>query len=569
MTPEGGGPCARLGQTSQEGSRLLTLTRRLGPLVAVGVLASACAHGRSGTPEAPAANGASRPAPQNPTARLIEQADTELAAGIAELEQGHFNKAREAFDRALDAYLTAPGGAYANLRLAEAYGRTLEDIQERELTMLAAGDGSTERLADPASIDEVGDIAVSEAPASEQGRRMAEEAVRTEAIDLPLDLNDAVLACVDLYQGTLRDWFAAALARGGRYLPFIRAAFAAEGIPQDLAYVALVESAFKPAALSRARAKGVWQFISATGKRFGLEQDWWLDERSDPEKATRAAARYLKELYAEFGDWNLALAGYNAGEGKVARAIARYQTRDFWELRKTPAFKPETRNYVPMIHAAIVVAKAPESYGFEIVAESLPEAEAVPIADATDLRLLAECADASLDELQQLNPELRRLATPAGRTYHVRVPLGAGAAVLDCIASVPPEKRLTLRTHTVARGESLWTIAQRYGATTREVSEANRISTRKTLSIGMGLVIPVPARTRSAASTATRVARKAPATELGAAPGERIRYVIKRGDTLIDIAEQHRTTVRDLQSWNRLRGSRIAAGDTLTIYTNR
>jgi membrane-bound lytic murein transglycosylase D len=500
---------------------------------------------------------------------VIAQADADLAAGITDLEQGHFNKARESFDRALDAYLGAPGGALANPRLAEAYRRTLEQIQERERAMFAAGDGSAERLADPASIDAVGEIAVSEEPASEEERRIAEEAVRGEANDLPVELNDAVLACIALYQGTLRDWFAAALARGGRYLPFIRAVFEAEQIPQDLAYVALVESAFKPAALSRAKARGVWQFISATGKRYGLQQDWWLDERSDPEKATRAAARYLKELYADFGDWDLALAGYNAGEAKVARAISRYNTRDFWELRKTRAFKRETKNYVPMIHAAIVVANAPDKYGFAVVPETLPESEAVPVEDATDLRLLAECANASLDELQSLNPELRRLATPAGRAYHVKVPLGSGAAVLECLAQIPPEKRLTLRSHTVARGDTLWKIAQRYGTTTHEIAEANRISTRKSLSVGMALVIPVPAARGRSAAPASTVARKAPASGQEAAPGERIRYVIKPGDTLTGIAEQYRTTVRDLQSWNRLRGSRIAAGDTLTIYSNR
>lgn len=551
------------------GSTLLTPRRRLGAVIALGTLAWACAHGPAIAPEMPTQAASQPPAP-DATARLIGQADADLAAGVSELEQGHFNKARDAFERALDVYRSSSGGAEASPRLAEAYRRTLESIQERELAMRAAGDGSAERLADPASIDEVGEITVGDGPASEEVRRVAEEAVREEASDLPAELNDAVLGFIDLYQGRLRDWFAAALARGGRYLPFIRAAFAAEGIPQDLAYVALVESAFKPAALSRARAKGVWQFVSATGKRYGLAQDWWLDERSDPEKATRAAARYLKELYAEFGDWNLALAGYNAGEGKVARAVARYGTRDFWELRETRAFKRETRNYVPMIHAAIVVAKAPDKYGFEILAESQPPAEAVPVDVATDLRLLAECADASLDELQQLNPELRRLATPGGRTYHVKVPLGSGAAVLDCLAGIPPEKRLTLKTHTVARGDSLWSIAQRYGTTTRDVAEANRISTRKTLSIGMGLVIPVPARMRSAAAAPARPARPAPAGEPETAPASgSVRYVIKPGDTLAGIAEQYRTTVRDLQSWNGLRGSRITAGDTLTILTRR
>jgi membrane-bound lytic murein transglycosylase D len=506
---------------------------------------------------------------EDPDTRLIAQADAEIAAGKADLAQGHLNKARDSFDRAVDLYLTAPGGAYATPRRAEAYRHAVETVHLEEVAALAAGRGFAEPLPDPASIDEVGDIPVLEEPASEELRRTAEAVVEQEANDLPVDLNDSVLSCIELYQGRLRDWFSAALARGGRYLPYIRAVFAAEGIPQDLAYVALVESAFKPTALSRARARGVWQFVSETGKRYGLEQDWWLDERGDPEKATRAAARYLKELYAMFGDWNLALAGYNAGEGKVTKALARYGNKDFWELRETRAFKRETRNYVPMIHAAIVVAKAPQRYGFDIQPEMHPEVEAVPIEGATDLRLLAECAETSLSELQQLNPELRRLATPAGRTFDLKVPLGQGAAVLDCVAAIPPEKRVAFKTHTVTRGQTLSSIAQRYGTSTRSLAEANSIPLSKRLSVGMGLIIPVEPRARPVASRAASEPRAPTAVEAARGDAVRIYYRIKPGDTLVGIAEEYRTTVGDLQSWNGLRGSRIAAGDTLTIYKNR
>jgi peptidoglycan lytic transglycosylase D len=529
-------------------------------LLALG--AFGCAHGRPQSPDTLPQAPEARPV-EDRTARLIAEADSHLEAGVALIRDGHLNHAREEFDRAVDVYLTAPGGAYANPRLTEAYRRTLEAIHAREVEALAAGDAFTETQGEPASIDEVGEIAAAEAPPTEQTRRTAQEAVQGEFNDLPIVLNDAVLSCIDLYQGRLRDWFTAALARGGRYLPHIRATFAAEGIPQDLAYVALVESAFKPAALSRAKAKGVWQFISDTGRRYGLTQDWWVDERSDPEKATHAAARYLKELHGMFGDWSLALAAYNAGEITVSRAIARYETNDFWALCRTRAFRRETKSYVPLIHAAIVVAKAPEKYGFEVTPEEAIRADTVPVQGAVDLRVIAECAGTSLDQIRTLNPQLRRMATPAGRTFGVRVPEGTGESLGHCLSALPPEKRVQFRTHVVARGQNLWTIARTYGARAQDIASANGIPPLKRLSVGTELIIPIEASVRSASNLRpSRPAAQAPAPV-------RVSYRIRPGDTLGSIASQYGISVRDLQSWNGLKGTTIAAGDTLTIYTTR
>ena len=537
-------------------------------LLALGGLLSACAHGGA---KAPSLEPTAMAQPQDPVARSIADADAELEAGLALVREGHLNRAREAFDRAVDVYLTAPGGAYGNPRLAEAYRRTLETIQLQELQALAAGDGFTEQQMEPASIDEVGDLAVAEGPSNEETRRTSQEAVSEEANDLPIELNDAVLACIELYQGRLRDWFTAALARGGRYLPRIREIFAEEGIPQDLAYVALVESAFKPHAFSRAKAKGVWQFVSATGRRYGLEQDWWIDERSNPEKATRAAAQYLKDLHEMFGDWSLALAGYNAGEQKVLRGLARYGVSDFWSLRQTRALKRETRNYVPMIHAAIVVAKAPEKYGFQVEPEPPLAYDSVSLDGPFDLRLISECAGASLDEVRLLNPELRRLATPARRSFEVKVPPGSGEKLSECLAAVPPEKRVRFRTHVVARGQTLSGIARRYGTRTADIAQANGISTHKRLAVGTELIIPIDAKARPvAARPAAAGPGDTPAVEKAAGGmNTRVRYRIKPGDTLGTIASQYGTTVRELQAWNGLRSTRIAAGATLTIFTDR
>jgi membrane-bound lytic murein transglycosylase D len=513
------------------------------------------------------------PAPraaEDPTVRLIATADEHLEAGVAELKQGHLTKAREAFDKAVDLYLTAPGGAYANARLGEAYRRTLETIHLREIEALAAGDGFSEALPEPASIDEVGELAVAEATPSEETRRTAEEAVKEEVNDFPVELNDAVLACIDLYQGRLRDWFSEALARGGLYLPYIRQVFSEEGLPQDLAYVALVESAFKTQALSRAKARGVWQFIASTGRRYGLQQDWWVDERSDPEKATRAAAKYLKELHGLLGDWNLALAGYNAGEFKVLRGISRYGTSDYWRLRKTRAFRSETKNYVPLIHAAIVVAKAPDKYGFDVTPETPRAYETADVVGPVDLRIVAECLETPVDDVRALNPELRRLATPARPSYPLRVPEGRAGALSECLGKVPAEKRVQFRTHVVARGQTFYTIAKKYGIRSQDLADANALSVKRSLSIGQELIIPIEPRT-----AAVRTASSSSATVVSASlqpPASsrvRVTYRIRPGDTLGAIAERYGTTVRELQSWNGLRGTRITAGRLLTIFARK
>lgn len=529
-------------------------------VVALAGLAMGCASARAPVRVAsPASFETPRPAP-DPAAQVVAEAEARLQAGLAAADEGHLDRARADFDGAIDLLLAYPGGALSEPRVAEVYRRALDTVHTREIEMLAAGDGFTEAGTEPASIDAVGELPVGEAPSSPETMARAVAAVEAESLDLPVELNEPVLSCIDLYQGRLRDWFETALSRGQQYLPRIRQVFAEEGIPQDLAYVALVESAFKANAYSRAKAKGVWQFVSATGKRYGLAVDWWVDERSDPDKASRAAARYLKELYELFGDWNLALAGYNAGEAKVLRAMKRYRTNDFWQLRKTRGLRRETKNYVPLIHAAVVLAMAPERYGFTVTPQARPDFERVAIAGAIDLRVIAECAGEPVEDIRALNPELRRLATPADRTFALRVPAGRGQAVLECVANLPAEKRVNFRKHVVRRGQTLASIARANGTTARDIAEANNLPTGRRLRPGTELIIPIPAKPRVA-----HVRRDAgPESPEGRG---RVRYRIQPGDTLVSIAAQYGTTVRDLRAWNGLSGSRIAAGAVLTIYT--
>jgi len=516
-----------------------------------------CSHPGGHTPRVPAP-----PAVKSNSDHVlatIAAAEAQLAAGMAKASAGDAEHAREAFDRAIDAYLTAPPGTLSDVRLAKAYGHTIEQIHLREVEMRLGKEVISEAPQEPSAADNVAPMSMELAPSSDTARRLAEAAVRAKLSDFPVEANDAVLDCIELYRGPLRDWYAAALARGAPLLPYIRQVMASEGLPQDLAYVALVESAFKATALSRARARGVWQFIPATGQRFGLQQDWWVDERSHPEKATRAAARYLKELLAQLGNWNLALAAYNAGEHSLLKAAERYGTSDFWQLRDKGALPRETANYVPMIHAAIIVAKAPRDYGIEVPAEQELPFEYVPLREPVDLRTLAECAGCTLEHVRTLNPELRRMSTPVGRAFDVRVPRGTGLTALACLRALPPEKRLTFRRHVVARGQTLASIARRYRTRASDIAEANGLTPRQRLSAGTELLIPVAADHMSSAPHA-RARSRSPAS------GSAVRHRVRSGETLATIAAHYRTTVRAIERCNGLRSSRIVAGAELIIF---
>jgi membrane-bound lytic murein transglycosylase D len=309
---------------------------------------------------------------------------------------------------------------------------------------------------------------------------------------IPLELNDAVRATIHLYRNGMRDWFSGALSRGGRYLPAIREAFAAEGLPPELAYVALVESEFRYEAVSGAKAKGFWQFMPATGKRFGLAQDSWVDERSDTEKATRAAAQYLRHLHEVFEDWNLALAAYNAGEGRVRRAIRKHGTNDFWELARARALPRETRDYVPRVQAAILVATAPQRFGFDIDPDAPQPVDTVQVDGPFALRDVARCTGLDLGTLRELNPALMRPATPAHRAFDLKVPEGRADEVAACLGSVT-----RVKTHVVRRGGvTLASVAQQYGTAVADLARVNGLVTRRRLKLARGteLIIPVPTR---------------------------------------------------------------------------
>jgi membrane-bound lytic murein transglycosylase D len=381
--------------------------------------------------------------------------------------------------------------------------------------------------------------------------------------DLPMVYNDKVLAWVDFYSNRHRDRFVPGLERSGRYLPMIRRIFEEEGVPLDLAYLAHVESAFKPNALSRARAKGMFQFMSRTGRQYGLRQDYWIDERSDPEKCTRAAARYLKDLYAMFGDWHLAMAAYNGGPGRVSRAMAQTRATDFWSLALTSRIRKETKNYVPAILAVTLISKNPAKYGFSFVPEPPLEYDTIDVDGAVDLRVLARLAGSDGDTLHSLNPALRRHQTPPDRVTAIRVPKGTGVSTLAALLELPASERVIVVYHHVRRGDTLSRIASRYGVSVASLQRENKMGKRTVLHAGQTLRVPTGGVGAPGSWSEEPVAssRTRPRTT-----GGTILYRVRRGDTLTHVASRYGTTTSAIAAANGFSAKReLRAGERIRV----
>jgi membrane-bound lytic murein transglycosylase D len=401
-------------------------------------------------------------------------------------------------------------------------------------------------------LDELADIAPeasSEALEVERGRAADGPAT----FDIPIEINDQVLTWVDLYSRRMKSSTEASLRRSGRYSRMFREIFREAGLPQDLVYMAHVESGYKTSAYSRAHARGVFQFISATGRRYGLRVDYWVDERADPEKSARAAAAYMKDLYEEFGDWYLALAAYNAGEGKIRRAIARSGRDDFWGIAETHYIKRETKNHVPAIVAATLLSKEPEKYGLEFDLDPEVVYDTLTVDGAVDLRVLARCAGSDLETLRELNPALRRLQTPPDGTTDVRLPLGSATRTAEALELVPVNDRVIYARHRVRSGDTLSTIAHGYGVGVRAIQDANGMGRRTLIRVNQVLLVPT--------STASAYAVASSASVSGdRVSGEVVVHSIRRGDTLYDVARRYRTTPTAIAS-----ASGIPVNKTLRI----
>jgi peptidoglycan lytic transglycosylase D len=525
----------------------------------------------------------------DPVVILIAESQRHFTEGEQELAVGHLEQARKAFDLAVDVLLQSPYGARSEPRIREHFDRIVERISTYEASALAQGDGFTEKKYEPASIDDLLAFSTTEQPVTTMALQDAvERDLRLTPHDIEIPINSKVLSYIELFQNRLHDWFDEGLRRGSQYLPMIQEVFRAQGLPLDLSYVPIVESAFNPNVQSRAKAKGMWQFMRGTALDHGLKQNWYIDERADPEKATLAAATYLKTLGEMFDDnWHLALASYNGGPARVQRAMTVSKKSDFWSLSASRRYLPdETREYVPMILASIIIARNPSLYGFTVDALTPLSYETVKVSDPIDLRRIAEWVGVPVDDIQALNPELRRWTTPIRTSdYDLKVPVGSSDALRVRLAETSADTLSSLQWHTVKRGETLLTIARQLNVKQTDLAEANFLSVRARVAAGQQLIIPrepttlLAARAESPApepqmAVASQVvpARASMATPAAARlEPQKLVYRVKRGDTLFSIARLYNTTVESLKGWNAaiIKGNRINVGDRLTIFAQR
>ncbi len=375
----------------------------------------------------------------------------------------------------------------------------------------------------------------------------------------PLVMNAKVSHFISYYSTVQNRFMHRSLARSHRYLPMMRKVLREHDVPEELAYMVLIESGFTTHAYSRARACGPWQFISSTGRRYGLKINSWVDERRDPVKSTNAAAAYLGDLYEMFGSWYLAAAAYNAGEGKIQRAMRRHKTDDFWQMANYSYLKRETREYIPRILAAIMIAREPEKYGFVDIEYEAPFTyDIVKVADATDLDALAWASGSRAADIRKLNPELNCWCTPPRvKSYAVRVPAGTGARCRSALAKLPPEKRVTFRKHRIRQGDSLSTIARRYHTGIQQIKDLNGLRNSR-IRAGRDLLIPVRVGGRGAvvfdrhiySSESFAKLRYKSKKHSVRRPVRRRNYRVRRGDSLWKIARRYNLRVADIQRWN-------------------
>src|SRR6202522_977011 len=493
----------------------------------------------------------------DPVADLIARVEEEYQAGQDNYQAGHLEAAKLNFDSAFNQLLGNGFDLKSDDRLEQELDHILDGINGLEVAALQQGDGFAEQKSEPAPIDEANELT----PAVDQNvKAKAEAEIKNTHSDLPLVMTDQVAGYINYFSNRGRGTLEHALARSGRYEDMIRRVLGEQGVPQELIYLAQAESGFHPLAVSRAGARGMWQFMGSRAQGYGLERNWWVDDRQDPEKATRAAAHHLKDLYNEFGDWYLAMAAYNSGPGTVQSAVKRTGYADFWELYRRNVLPKETRNYVPIIVAVTIMAKNPAQYGLDSIVKDKPiPYDTVKIDYPIDLRLAAECVDATAEDLSDLNPSLLRMTTPKDSEFELHLPAGTADKFEAAVASIPTDKRVSWRYHKVQAGETLASIARTYHTTPRSIAEANDLNERRSndglnlnaIAPETRLIIPIAPSKQADGSTYARAITH---------------YKIRKGDTVESVAENFGVSAKMIRSWNRIKGSSLAGRKVLYLH---
>ena len=500
----------------------------------------------------PAPVTAQKPQPKpDPVADIVAQVEKEYQAGRDNYKAGHLDAAKQNFDRAFNLLLGSTLDVYSDERVQQELDRILEGVNSEDMQALQEGDGFTEQKAEPAPIDEANGVTF---PVDPKIKAQAEVEVQATRSDLPLMLTDPVAGYINYFSTRGRSTLEHALIRGGRYQDMIQKILRQEGVPQELIYLAQAESGFHPLAVSRVGARGMWQFMGSRARGYGLQRSWWVDERQDPEKATHAAARHLKDLYNQFGDWYLAMAAYNSGPGTVQQAVRRTGYADFWELYRRNVLPKETRNYVPIIVAVTIMAKNPAQYGLDQLETEKPIAyDTLKIDYPVDLRLVAECVDAPAATLQELNPSLLRWTTPKNQEFELRLPAGTKASYLGAIQAIPQDMRVWWRYHKIAPGDTLTSIAREYHSMPHAIAQANDLEIQADLEPESRLVIPIAPGKHPPSEQATYARRIT-------------RYKVHKGDTVQSVADNFGVPPVMVRRWNHLKGESVQGRRVLYVH---
>jgi membrane-bound lytic murein transglycosylase D len=489
----------------------------------------------------------------DPVADLIARVEKDYQAGLDAYQAAQTDAAKQHFDSALNALLESNLDIRSDDRLQKEFDHVVEGINRLDLGSLGLSSDSDTQKAEPAPIDETNDITLSP---DAKVRAKAQLEIKSTHSDLPLMMTDQVAGYISYFSNRGRGTFERAFARSGRYHDMMVSILKQEGVPQDLIYLAQAESGFHPLAVSRVGARGIWQFMASRARGYGLQHNMWVDDRQDPEKSTRAAAHHLKDLYAQFGDWYLAMAAYNSGPGTVQAAVKRTGYADFWELYRRNVLPKETRNYVPIILAMTIVSKNLSQYGFDDVSMDEPIAyDPVTINYPVDLHLVAECVDATPAQLQELNPSLLRLTTPKVGSFVLHLPKGTKDQYQTAIATIPPDMRLWWRYHKVQPGDTLSSLAHSYRVTAKSIASANHLDATDTdLEADAKVVIPVAPGKHPLSDTATYARRIT-------------RYRVHKGDTVETVAENFGVSAQMVRRWNGLpRGDSLRGRKVLALH---